>query len=282
MAKIIDGKVLAEGVLSNVRQRFQDLGRPVTLAIIRIGDDSASIVYIRNKKLVAKKLGIAVKSFCLPKTTKSDEAASLIDGLNADENVDGILLQLPLPNHLAPRKLIDRIFPEKDVDGLTLVNQGKLFINDSSGMRPCTPTGIMHMIKSAGQDISGMHAIVLGRSQIVGKPLVQMLLQENCTVTNAHSYSQDLPGVCRNGDIVISAVGKPQFVQADWIKEGAIVIDVGINRDKHNKIVGDVDFLSISRIARAISPVPGGAGPMTVAYLMHNVAEAATKQQRQK
>ncbi|MDR1032016.1 MAG: bifunctional 5,10-methylenetetrahydrofolate dehydrogenase/5,10-methenyltetrahydrofolate cyclohydrolase [Holosporales bacterium] len=282
MAKIIDGKALAEGVLSNVRQKLQDLGRQATLAIIRVGDDPASIVYIRNKELAAKKLGIAVKSFCLPKATKPDEVADLIDKLNVDKNINGILLQLPLPNHIDPRDVTNKISPEKDVDGLTLINQGKLFVNDGGGMHPCTPTGIVHMIKSVGQDISGMHAVMLGRSQIVGKPLAQMLLQENCTVTNAHSYSQDLPGICRTGDIVISAIGKLQFVQASWIKEGATVIDVGINRDQNNKIVGDVDFLSIHDIAGAISPVPGGVGPMTIAYLMHNVIEAATKQQRQR
>ncbi|MDR1475009.1 MAG: bifunctional 5,10-methylenetetrahydrofolate dehydrogenase/5,10-methenyltetrahydrofolate cyclohydrolase [Holosporales bacterium] len=277
MSEVINGRALAEEVLSSAKQKFQKIERKVTLSIIRIGDDQASLIYIRNKEAAAEKLGVEVKKNHFPKETEFNKVSALIDELNADESVDGILLQLPLPEHINPRLLIDRILPEKDVDGLTSINQGKLFVSDDSGIRPCTPMGVLYMIKSICNNISGMYAVVLGRSATVGRPMAQLLLRENCTVSIAHSCSKNLPDICRQGDIVVSAVGCPLFVKADWIKEGAIVIDVGINRDQNNKIIGDVDFLPISRVARAISPVPGGVGPMTVAYLMHNVVAAASE-----
>ncbi len=281
MSEIIDGRALAKDVTALVKEKLLVSSIDVTLAIIKIGDDPASEVYIRNKTKTAESIGINVEKFELDKTTSLEKVTSLINQLNENPKINGILLQLPLPAHLPSRLLIDTICPDKDVDGLTSINQGRLFVGAPETVFPCTPMGVLHMLRSVCSDLAGMHAIVLGRSQIVGKPLAQMLLQTNCSVSLVHSYSQNLPDICRLGDIVISAVGRPCFVKADWVKEGAIVIDVGISKKEHDeKIYGDIDFLPVSYVAKAISPVPGGVGPMTVAYLMHNALQLAIRQQK--
>jgi len=284
-AQIIDGKAIAaqtrEKVAADVAA-LKEQGTDVGLAVILVGDDPASQVYVGNKVKACDGAGMISIEKRLPADTSFDVIAKTIQDLNADDSVHGVLLQLPLPDHLSDvqETLVQMIAPEKDVDGLTTVNAGKLFLGMDDGLVPCTPQGSMILIKSVCQDLSGKHAVVIGRSNLFGKPMVQLLLQENCTVTMTHSRTQGLASVCKQADILVAAVGRPRMVQADWIKDGAIVIDVGINRlppneEGKSKLCGDVDFDNAKEVAGAITPVPGGVGPMTITCLLANTVKAA-------
>ena len=278
-AIIIDGKTVAATLREKIREAAAALtgaGKQPGLAVIMVGDNPASDVYVRNKVTACEKAGIASTELRLPATATADDIATAIRKLNADPKVHGILLQLPIPDHLDPNALIDLINPDKDVDGLHPINAGRLMAG-LPGMVPCTPAGSLLLIKEITKDLTGLNAVVIGRSLLFGKPMGQLLLAENCTVTQAHSKTRDLPGICRNADILVAAVGRPEMVKADWIKPGAIVIDVGINRMYDGKLKGDVDFAAAFEIAGAITPVPGGVGPMTIACLLANTVRAAQK-----
>ena len=283
-ANIIDGKSLAAELLELTRSEAvefcKNYGVPPCVALINIGDDPASKIYIKNKIKLAE--DSCVKSILheLPGDITSNEVEALIFALNNDKNVHGILLQLPIPKHLDANMLVNLISPEKDVDGLTLINNGKLSVG-IDGLNPCTPLGVMHMLETAIGDISGLHAVVIGRSNIVGKPMAKMLLNAHCSVSVLHSRSKTAKTICKSADIVIAAVGKPKMITSEWIKPGATIIDVGINRIEVNgkkKIVGDVDFDDVANIASNISKVPGGVGPLTVSFLMRNTLKAARMQ----
>lgn len=273
-ATIIDGKAIAANLRQTIAAEAAKLPQKPGLAVILVGDDPASHVYVRNKIKATNDAGLTSIEHRLDENASADDIAALIDTLNADPKVHGILLQLPLPKHLDSDPLIQRIAPEKDVDGLTLPNIGKL-VAGLDGLVPCTPQGSLLLIKSVKQDLTGLNAVVIGRSLLFGKPMAQLLLAENCTVTTAHSKTKDLPSVCRNADILVAAVGRSEMVKGDWIKPGAIVIDVGINRQDDGKLKGDVDFAAASEVAGYITPVPGGVGPMTIACLLANTLKAA-------
>jgi methylenetetrahydrofolate dehydrogenase (NADP+)/methenyltetrahydrofolate cyclohydrolase len=276
-ATIIDGKAVAALLRETVRNDAAALtaaGTQPGLAVIMVGDNPASDVYVRNKVTACEKAGIASTETRLPGTATSDQVAAEIRKLNVDPKVHGILLQLPIPDHIDPNAMIALIDPDKDVDGLHPINAGRLMAG-LPGMVPCTPAGSLLLIKEITKDLTGLNAVVIGRSLLFGKPMGQLLLAENCTVTQAHSKTRDLPGICRNADILVAAVGRPEMVKADWIKPGAIVIDVGINRMDDGKLKGDVDFNAGLKIAGAITPVPGGVGPMTIACLLANTVKAA-------
>ena len=274
---IIDGKAAAARMIAGLAVDISALtaaGRKPGLAVILVGDHPASEIYVRNKITACTKNGLESFKYHLPATAQQADVETLIHRLNADRKVHGILLQLPLPGHLDSALLIDIIAPEKDVDGLHPLNIGRL-VAGQPGIVPCTPSGALHLIKSVKPDLGGLHAAVLGRSLLFGKPMGQLLLHENCTVTQAHSRSTDLPALCRQADILIAATGQAGMVKGDWIKPGAIVIDVGITRGDDGKLVGDVDYESAIKTASAITPVPGGVGPMTIAYLLANAVKAA-------
>jgi methylenetetrahydrofolate dehydrogenase (NADP+)/methenyltetrahydrofolate cyclohydrolase len=273
---IIDGKALAQQLRHDVRQRVAALnarGLKVGFAAVLVGEHAPSVIYVRNKLRAMEEAGIRAEVKQLPATATQDEVLKLITAINEDKSVHGILLQLPLPPHLQAKPLIAAIAPEKDVDGLTLINVGRRTL-DMPCLLPCTPKGCLKLIKTVQQDLSGLHAVVIGRSDLVGKPMAQLLLREDCTVTQMHSATRNLPELCRQADIVVAAMGSPETVKGDWLKPGAIVIDIGINR-VGDKIIGDVEFASASKVARAITPVPGGVGPMTIACLLENTVEAA-------
>ncbi len=285
MENIIDGKVHAafmrehiKGVVAEVKIRHS-----ITpgLAVILVGNDPASEIYVRNKGKMCRETGIEVFDYKMPDTVTQAELIAKIKELGRDEKVSGILVQLPLPRHIDESAVINAINPMKDVDGFNVVNVGRLATGQDC-MIPCTPLGCMVLIKKVIDNLSGKHAIVIGRSNIVGKPMAQLLLRENCTVTIAHSHTKNLPALCREANIVIAAVGKPEMVRGEWIKNGAVVIDVGINRihlsDGSTKLVGDVAFAEVLQRARAITPVPGGVGPMTIACLLANTLKAACLQ----
>ncbi len=284
-ATLIDGKLEAAKLRSELSLQVAafklEQGFAPTLVVVLVGDDPASQVYVRNKIKQTKEVGMNSTEHRLPATVSQSELVSLVRELNADKNVHGILVQLPLPKGLDSDAVIREINPNKDVDGLTELNAGRLSIgvfNANHGLVACTPLGSLRLIHSIKSDISGLEAVVIGRSNLFGKPMAQLLLQQNCTVTIAHSRTHNLSDVCRRADILIAAVGRAELVKADWVKPGAIVIDVGINRiliDGKAKLVGDVDFQSVSQVASAISPVPGGVGPMTIAFLLRNTLEAA-------
>ncbi len=278
-AKIIDGKKLAAQLraqVSEIARRFTEtMGRPPGLAVVLVGDDPASQVYVGSKVRQTADAGMHSFEFRLAKTTTESELLGLIDKLNQDENVDGILVQLPLPKGLDSGKAISRLRPDKDVDGLHPENAGRLMAG-LPGLVPCTPLGCMFLLQSVHEKLDGLNALVIGRSNLVGKPVAQLLLQQNATVTIAHSKTRDLPELCRQADILVAAVGRANFVQGAWVKPGASVIDVGINRETGSKkLSGDVDYESAKLIAGAITPVPGGVGPMTVACLLTNTLTAA-------
>ncbi len=273
IAKIIDGQSIAADLMDNIAAKVAVLSQKPALAVILVGDDPASHVYVANKIKACAKTGIKSVEHRLPATATESEISKLIMALNDDAGIHGILLQLPLPQGLNSDRLIQMISPNKDVDGLTISNIGKL-VAGIDGFVPCTPQGSMMLIKSEIPDITGLHAVVIGRSLLFGKPMAQLLLAENCTVTIAHSKTKNLPEICKAADIVIAAVGRPKMVKSDWIKAGAIVIDVGINRLSDGTLCGDVDFDAVSQIAGAISPVPKGVGPMTIACLMSNTLKA--------
>ena len=278
MAILMDGKVLAAEQMAALKERVNALkaaGRTVGLAVILVGDDPASQVYVRNKGKACEELGILSETLRLPAETTQEELEAEIDRLNRDERIDGILVQLPLPKHLDEAKALAKILPEKDVDGFHIENAGKLFTGQP-GVVACTPKGILHMLKACGVPLKGKEAVVIGRSNIVGKPIAMLLLNENCTVTICHSRTADLASHTRRADVLVAAVGKPRFVTADMVKPGAAVVDVGINR-VDGKVVGDVDFEAVEKVAGYISPVPGGVGKMTICMLMENTVEAAER-----
>lgn len=270
---IIDGKSISATLMDDIAAKVAGLDIKPTLAVILVGDDPASHVYVGNKIKACAKTGIQSVEYRLPATSTNDEIAKTITDLNADPAIHGILLQLPLPKGLDSDRLIQLISPDKDVDGLTILNIGKL-VAGLDGLVPCTPQGALMLIHSVKPDISGLHAVVIGRSLLFGKPMSQLLLTENCTVTTAHSKTNNLADICKTADIVVAAVGRPGMVKGSWIKPGAIVIDVGINRLDTGKLCGDVDFHEVSQVAGHITPVPGGVGPMTIACLMANTLKA--------
>ena len=276
----IDGKVVAAQTRETVSKSVKTLPFQPTLAVVLVGDDPASQVYVRNKIKFTEEAGMRSLEYKMPAESSQDDVIARVRALNADETVDGILVQLPLPGHIDSNLVIDEIDPSKDVDGLTEVSAGRLVLG-KPGLRPCTPTGSVILAKAALGDLSGKHCVVLGRSILVGKPAALMFLEQNCTVSIAHSRTQDLPAICRSADILVAAVGRPQMVQADWIKAGACVIDVGINRvpslkyEGKFRLVGDVHYKSAKSVAGAITPVPGGVGPMTIACLLRNTVLAA-------
>jgi len=279
-AQIIDGKALAqtirEGIAEEVSLLEKDTGIKPGLAAILVGDDPASAVYVKNKKIACEKAGLYPEEHRLPASTTQEALLKLIRQLNVDPRIHGILVQLPLPPGIDSQAILQAVTPEKDVDGFHPVNVGRL-VGGEPVFIPCTPKGVIQMIDSTGQDIAGKQAVVIGRSNIVGKPVAMLLLHRHATVTICHSRTKDLPGVAREADILIAAIGKPLFVTADMVKEGAVVIDVGINRLADGKLVGDVDFDRVKERAGWITPVPGGVGPMTIAMLLQNTLESAKR-----
>ena len=283
-ADLIDGKAFAAGLRAKVATHAAAFsaqsGRKAGLAVVLVGEDPASQVYVRSKGKATVECGMASFEHKLAADTTQAALIALVDQLNADGAVDGILVQLPLPKHLDEQAVVERISPAKDVDGLTPISTGRLALG-LPGLVPCTPLGSLMLLKDRLGSLSGLNAVVIGRSILVGKPMAQLLLGESCTVTIAHSRTRDLPEVVRRADIVVAAVGRPEMVKADWIKPGATVIDVGINRlapteaSPKGKLVGDVEFAGVSQVAGAISPVPGGVGPMTIAVLLRNALVAA-------
>lgn len=275
-AQIIDGKAIAAALREDIKHDVEGVSKKPGLAVILVGDDPASQVYVGSKIKMTVAVGMESFEHRLPADSTELDIRQVIKDLNSDPDVHGILLQLPLPDHLADvqEELVQSISPDKDVDGLTVTNAGKLFLG-LEGLVPCTPQGSLLLIKSVEDNLSGKHAVVIGRSNLFGKPMAQLLLQENCTVTTAHSRTQDLAGLCKTADILVAAVGREKMVKGDWIKPGAIVIDVGINRMDNGKLCGDVDFEEAAKVAGAITPVPGGVGPMTIACLLKNTLKAA-------
>ena len=280
MSHKIDGKAIAAETRENVASAVKALPFKPTLAVVLIGDDPASQVYVRNKIKFTEETGMRSLEFRLDAHSTQDDVLACVRKLNEDDTVDGILVQLPLPDHLDSNLVIAEINPAKDVDGLTEISAGRLVLG-KSGLRPCTPTGSVILAKSALGNLSGKHCVVLGRSILVGKPAALMFLEQNCTVTIAHSRTKDLPDICRSADILVAAVGRPQMVEADWVKPGACVIDVGINRvpslkyEGKSRLVGDVNYKTAKSVAGSITPVPGGVGPMTIACLLRNTVLAA-------
>lgn len=281
MAKIIDGKAIAAAVREKLKEQIayfsMSFGRKPKLAVIMVGEDPASTIYVRNKIRACEEVGITSEAYKLNESTEEKYLVDLIKKLNEDKTTDGILVQLPLPFHLNSKKIIPLIDPRKDVDGFSAMNIGSLLLDDRDGICSCTPLGIISLIKSTGIDLKGKHAVVVGRSNEVGKPVALMLLQQNATVTICHSKTVDLASYTRAADVLVVAVGKEKLVNGDMVKEGAVVIDVGINRDANGKLCGDVDFDSVFPKAGYITPVPGGVGPMTIAMLMKNTLKAAKR-----
>ncbi len=278
MAELIDGKALAEEVRAEVKTRVEAFaakyGRAPGLHVVLVGEDPGSQVYVRNKERAASKVGIAGKVHRLPAETPEADLLALIAELNGAPDIDGILVQLPLPDPMHDQAIVDAIDPSKDVDGLHPFNAGLLVVG-RKGLRPCTPSGCMRMLEHVGCDPKGKRALVLGRSTLVGKPIAFMLLEKHATVTIAHSRTENLADRVRAADLVVAAVGRPNLVKGDWVKEGAVVIDVGINRLEDGSLMGDVDFEGASKRASHITPVPGGVGPMTIAMLLSNTVDAA-------
>ncbi|MBR6874063.1 MAG: bifunctional methylenetetrahydrofolate dehydrogenase/methenyltetrahydrofolate cyclohydrolase FolD [Ruminococcus sp.] len=280
MSNIIDGKAVSAQVKERIKAetaKLKDQGVEVGLAVVIVGDDPASKVYVRNKKKACEEVGFVSYEYALPAETTEQELLDLVNKLNADPKVNGILVQLPLPKHLDDKVIINNILPEKDVDAFHPVNVGKIMIGDYSFL-PCTPAGVMELIASTGTEIQGKECVVIGRSNIVGKPQAMLLLHQSGTVTICHSKTKNLKEVASRADILVAAVGKPKIITADYIKEGAVVIDVGMNRDENGKLCGDVDFENCKDKAGFITPVPGGVGPMTIAMLMQNTLTAAKLQ----
>jgi methylenetetrahydrofolate dehydrogenase (NADP+)/methenyltetrahydrofolate cyclohydrolase len=283
--ELLDGSKLAETVRAEVREGVAAFvtrhGRPPGIHVVLVGEDPASQVYTRSKEKASNEVGMVGKLHTLPHATTEAELLSLLEALNADDAVDGILVQLPLPKHIDGQRVLDAIRPDKDVDGFHPINVG-LLASGRPGLVPCTPLGCMRLLQASRATLKGAHAVVVGRSNIVGKPVAQLLLAQDATVTVAHSRTRDLPAVCRTADVLVAAVGKPEMVRGDWVKQGAVVIDVGINRvpvpgggEGKTRLVGDVCFDEVKERASAITPVPRGVGPMTIAYLLKNTLTAA-------
>ena len=278
MAQIIDGKKVSARIKQEIRTKTEELaknGVKVGLAVVLVGNDPASQVYVNNKEKACEECGFYSEKYLLDENVSMKELLDLVEVLNNRDEISGILVQLPLPKHLDEKEVINAINPKKDVDAFHPVNVGKIMIGDYDFL-PCTPAGVMELIKESGIDPEGKECVVIGRSNIVGKPQAMLLLHKNATVTICHSRTKDLKEVTKRADILVAAVGKAKFVTADMVKEGAVVIDVGMNRDENGKLCGDVDFDNVSKIAGAITPVPGGVGPMTIAMLMQNTLKAAT------
>ena len=272
MYQIIDGKKISQEIKDELRDKVADLksqGKDICLGVIQVGNDPASSVYVGNKKKACAYIGIESLSYELAEETTQQELLDLIEKLNADSKVNGILVQLPLPKHIDEEKVIQAIAPEKDVDGFNEKNVGALCVG-SKGYVSCTPLGIIQLLKRSGIEIAGKHCVVIGRSNIVGKPMSLLLLRENGTVTVCHSRTKDIREITKQADILVVAIGKPEFVDESYVKDGAVVIDVGIHRDENNKLCGDVDFEKVAPHTSAITPVPGGVGPMTIAMLIYN------------
>ena len=294
MAKLINGKEIAKNLRNELKKEIDNLktktGKVPGLAVVQVGNLTASSVYVESKTKSAKEVGIEVIDHHLNEEASEEELLKLVLTLNNQENVNGILVQLPLPNHINEQIILDSINPDKDADGFHPLNVGKLSIashNDENLLIPCTPFGCLIMLKELNINLAGKNAVVIGRSNIVGKPMAQLLLKESCTVIIAHSKTKNLKEVCQNADIIVAAVGRPQMVKGNWIKNGAVVIDVGINRievkingENKNKLVGDVDFIEATKNASAITPVPGGVGPMTIACLLRNTTIAFKNSQK--
>lgn len=277
MARLIDGKKISQQIKDELKEKVSAMkseGKEIGMAVIQVGNDPASSVYVGNKKKACEYIGIRSESYELPEETTQDELIALIEKLNDDERIHGILVQLPVPKHIDEDTVIKAISPRKDVDGFHPQSVGALSIGQR-GFVSCTPAGIIQLLKRSNIDIEGKECVVIGRSNIVGKPMALLLLRENGTVTVTHSKTRDLKEICRRADILIVAIGRPKMIDASYVKEGAVVIDVGIHRGENNKLCGDVDFDSVEQVASAITPVPGGVGPMTIAMLMNNCVEAA-------
>ena len=279
MAEIISGKVISAAVKERIAAEVAEIkAKGVTpgLAVIIVGTDPASQVYVGSKERTCIELGMYSEKYELPESTTNEELLALVERLNKDDKIHGILCQLPLPRHLDEKAVIDAIDPKKDVDAFHVQNVGKIMIGDYDFL-PCTPAGIMEMLKFSNIDPQGKHCVVIGRSNIVGKPMAMLMLHANATVTICHSKTQNLKEICREADILVAAVGRAKFVTADMIKEGAVVIDVGMNRDENGKLCGDVDYQNVEPLCSAITPVPGGVGPMTIAMLMQNTLTSAKR-----
>lgn len=279
MTQIIDGKRISQEIKDELREKVASLkaeGKEAALAVIQVGNDPASSVYVGNKKKACEYIGIRSLSYELAEETTEEELLALIEKLNQDDSVNGILVQLPVPPQIHEDKVIEAISPEKDVDGFHPQNVGKLVIGER-GFVSCTPAGIIQLLKRSGIEIAGKNCVVIGRSNIVGKPMALLMLRENATVTVAHSKTENLKEICKQADILIVAIGKPQFITAEYIKEGAVVIDVGIHRNENKKLCGDVKYDEVAEHTSAITPVPGGVGPMTIAMLMNNCVETMLK-----
>lgn len=276
MAKIIDGKKISAEIKDEVKEEVAALkkeGKEIALAVIQVGADPASSVYVRNKKRACEYTGIRSVSYELPEETTQEELMKIVKECNEDAAVNGILVQLPLPKHINEDEVLLAIDPKKDVDGFHPVSVGNMVIGED-GFLPCTPAGIIQILKRSGVEIDGKECVVIGRSNIVGKPMSILLLRENGTVTTCHSHTKNLKEICKRADILVAAIGKPKFIDDSYVKEGAVVIDVGIHRNENNKLCGDVDFDKVEPVASAITPVPGGVGPMTIAMLMKNCVES--------
>lgn len=276
MANIINGKEISAAIREEIKAGVHGMSVRPGLAVVLVGDDPASAVYVRNKSKACAEVGIYSEVYRLPEETGREQLLGLIEQLNQSPLIHGILVQLPLPKHLDPEEVIMAIDPAKDVDAFHPVNVGKIMIGNYDFL-PCTPAGVMELLHRSGIEVSGKECVVIGRSNIVGKPQAMLLLHENATVTVCHSKTRDLPSVCRRADILVSAVGKAKFVTADMVKNGAVVIDVGMNRDENGKLCGDVDFEPVSEKASYITPVPGGVGPMTITMLLKNTVTAAKR-----
>lgn len=276
MAVIIDGKAISKQIKDELKEQvaaYRAQGTEIALAVIQVGQDPASTVYVGNKKKACEYIGIQSVAYELPEETTEEELLAIIDKLNRDDSIYGILVQLPVPKHINENHIIQAIDPKKDVDGFHPQSVGALSIGQP-GFVSCTPAGIIQLLIRSGVEIAGKECVIIGRSNIVGKPMAMLLLRENGTVTVCHSRTQNLKEVTKRADILVVAIGKPKMIDASYVKEGAVVIDVGIHRDENNKLCGDVDYASVEPIASAITPVPGGVGPMTIAMLMHNCVEA--------
>ncbi|NCC74948.1 MAG: bifunctional methylenetetrahydrofolate dehydrogenase/methenyltetrahydrofolate cyclohydrolase FolD [Clostridia bacterium] len=282
MTTMIRGKELATHLRSQlaekVRETYSRTGKRPGLAVVQVGEDPASSIYVNNKKKACEEAGLMSFGYRLPADIEEHELLELIDQLNRDPSVHGILCQLPLPDQISEFKVINAIDPAKDVDGFHPVNVGLLSLG-KDGLVSCTPAGVLEMLKAYDVPLVGAHCVIVGRSNIVGKPVAQLMLKEHCTVTITHSRTRDLAAVCRQADILIAAIGRPEMITADYVKPGAVVIDVGINRNAAGKVVGDVDFASVEPVASAISPVPGGVGPMTIAMLLENTWQTFLRQE---
>ena len=275
MTQLIDGKRISQEIKDELKievQKMKEQGISVCLAVVQVGNDPASTVYVRNKKKACAYVGIESRAYELPEETTEEELVKLVEELNQDDTVNGILVQLPLPRHINEDRIIRTISPEKDVDGFHPVSVGRLWIGEK-GFVSCTPAGIIQLLKRSGIEIEGKNCVIVGRSNIVGKPMAALLLRENGTVTVTHSRTKNLSEVTSKADILVVAVGKAKMITAEYVRPGAAVIDVGMDRDENNKLCGDVDYDDVSRIAGAITPVPGGVGPMTIAMLMNNCGE---------